>query len=216
MAITLSITDRATPILREKIAALVNTRPLMAACGKRVQIEIVNWFRSRQQEGNRHGWTDRNFWFGNSTKSASKNVKLEEVTPIGATVHIDDPRVAHKIKGGTIRAKRGKYLAIPLTAEAYAAGSPRERNTNDLECIRDGGRLLLVTRSATLIKFGGKRKDGSRSVKVTGNVGGEAQYLLVRSVTQPPDYRALPPGRELQKAIHDEAADFLLRLAARN
>ena len=39
---------------------------------------------------------------------------------------IASPEFAHKVRGGTITPKRGKFLALPLRAEAYAAGSPRE------------------------------------------------------------------------------------------
>lgn len=63
--------------------------------------------------------------------------------------------------GGTIRPKRGKYLAIPLTVEAHRAGSPRSL----------GG-----------LHFQG-RKGANKGVLVDEQ--GEAQFALVASVTVP-------------------------------
>jgi len=121
----LTFADSATPALENAIRALMNTRPLMAACGKRVQVELVKWFQLRQSEGNKQGWPDRNFWYGATKQSVSQNTKLEEVSAAGATVHIDDPRLAFRLRGGTITPKRGDYLALPLTEAAAAAGSPQ-------------------------------------------------------------------------------------------
>jgi phage gpG-like protein len=63
--------------------------------------------------------------------------------------------------GGTIRAKQGKYLAIPLTKAARAAGSPRSFGI-PLRLRRGGsGNLVLV------------------------DANGQAQYVLKQSVTIP-------------------------------
>lgn len=76
--------------------------------------------------------------------------------------------------GATIRAKRAKNLAIPLTDEARQAGSPRK--FNDLFPIRSKkGNLLLVRRSGQQI---------------------EPLYKLQPSVTIPPRPHARPTSEK--------------------
>jgi hypothetical protein len=156
--------------------------------------ELRKHFRQRQGEGNKKGWPSRHFWYGPTTRSVSQNTALTDVTDSLARISIDDPRFAHKVNGGTIRTKRGKYLALPTRPESYAAGSPREGNITDLFFIRTRGRAYLA------------KKEGS-ALRV--------YYRLVRSVTQPADPRALPDRAVLAAAIDDETTRFAMRILSR-
>ena len=88
---------------------------------------------------------------------------------IGGKADSDIMAIAHAHEyGATIKPKKGKYLAIPLTKEAQAAGSPRA--FSDLRFVNaKGGRLLMVR---------DKKKRG-------GKTESEAMYLLVKSVSLP-------------------------------
>ena len=70
--------------------------------------------------------------------------------------------------GATIKPKKGKYLAIPLTKEAEEEGSPRA--FNNLRFVNAKGGNLLMVRD---------KKKGR------GKTESEAWFLLVKSITLP-------------------------------
>ena len=70
--------------------------------------------------------------------------------------------------GATIKPKKGKYLAIPLTKEAEEAGSPRA--FNNLRFVNAKSGNLLMVRD---------KKKGR------GKTESEALFLLVKSITLP-------------------------------
>lgn len=86
--------------------------------------------------------------------------------------------------GATIRPKEKKYLAIPLTREAEAAGTPTA--FNDLRFVNAKGGNLLMVRD---------KKKGK------GETKSEAMFLLVKSVTI--------PERSFIRASFDEGKDKL-------
>jgi len=191
MSLTAQIQDDATPILTQAIASLEKARPLMAAAGKRVVNEMRKHFRTRQGQGNKQGWPDRNFWYGATTASVSQNTSLADFSDTHASVVIADVRFAHKVKGGEIKPKRGKYLALPVRLEAYVAGSPREGNITGLFFVRALGRAYLA------------KRDGKKL---------SVYYRLVKSVNQPADPDAMPAQGVLESAIDDEANKYIQRL----
>lgn len=87
-------------------------------------------------------------------------------TATGAVVFSTLPYAALHQFGGTVRAKRAKYLALPLTREAKRAGSPR--------------------RFKVPLKFRPFRRRGTGGVLYSGAGAAKAdQYLLVREVEIP-------------------------------
>jgi len=172
--------DRITPELRRIAAELGgNTRRLMAAAGKEMERALRNHFHERDNEPNARGWPKKHFW----RKEVSANTALTEVAERRAVVSISSPAFAHKVTGGTITPKRGKALSIPLTSEAYLAGS------------------------ASL--FPRKLHPQGRSL---ADEQGVAQYALVRSVSHDPDPRAWPERETLENAILIRAQAFLARV----
>ena len=88
---------------------------------------------------------------------------------VGGKADSDIMAIAHAHEyGATIKPKKGKYLAIPLTKEAQAAGSPRA--FSDLYFVNAKDGKVLMVRD--------KKKRG-------GKTESEAMYLLVKSVTLP-------------------------------
>ena len=97
--------------------------------------------------------------------------KLEQqkiVVGIVSKADSDVLKIAHAHEyGANIKPKKGKYLAIPLTKEAGEAGSPRA--FSGLRTVKvSGGKLLMI-----------------RDKKGRGQTGGEAMFLLVKSITLP-------------------------------
>lgn len=197
---TITFEDHATPDLRAMMARLRRRKPLMQAMGKAVEVELHRHFTKRDGEGNKRGWKSRHFW----NRIVRKSTSYTGATEDEATVAIASREFAHKVHGGTITAARGKYLAIPLTARAYAVGSPRlwPSGKSALTLIKTAKACVLIEAYHSKL---GKRSRGKIS-------GGEAQYLLKHSVTQKADPRALPSDTRLQGAAMISCRDYLYRI----
>jgi hypothetical protein len=205
--------DTFTPDLARIIVELRRSRFLLEAGAKSVQKEISDHLKRLQARGNVKGWPPQHFFAGRPA-SVERHVGIPVLTDTQAEVVIADPRFVHRIEGGTVVPKRKKYLAIPLTAEAYAAagkGSIRE-SMPGLKVIKFPSGLFLVreleertTQGAT-----GRRKYGPvKRIRLI------ALFKLLRSVTHNPHPEELPDaaalGRVAETAM-DKAARRLLRI----
>jgi len=169
--ITLAVnSERLEAALALAARRLANTRPLVAKLGKTLEVRLRAHFLERDREGNRRGWPRKHFW----NREVRQNTALVAVSESTAVVAVASPAFAHKLEGGTLRPKRGRALAIPLTAEAYAKGSPREWDPAD--------RALLFRPKGTRIL----------AVPKPGGDGFEPMFALEGAVTQEKDPRALP------------------------
>jgi len=156
-------------------------RPLLAKLGKSLEKELRGHFLARDKEGNSHGWPSKHFW----NREIRANTALTSATDEQATVTVASPAFGQKLYGGTIRAKRGRFLAIPARQEAYAAGSPREGGMQGL--FRPKGRRFLMDRE------------------------GLVQYWLVERVTQAKDPRALPDMDAVGNRLAQEAEAWVAK-----
>lgn len=213
MSLTLSITDGISPELQRQMRELQNPRGLMAAAGKRVEVELRAHFERRNAEANKQGWPKRGFWMRIRRATA-----LAAVSASSATVAVADPALNLKVHGGDVTPKRGKYLAIPATPEAYAAGSPREGGLNlqfDLVEIAPGRFApALVEAAYTTFKIV-KGKNGPRVKMGAESWGGRVHYWLTRKAHMEKDPTALPEREHLQRALRDEVVNYVSRLNRR-
>lgn len=204
--------DTITPALASIIDTCKRPRALFQAGAKTMQVEISKHLRRLQARGNLKGWPPQKFFAGKPT-SVERNVGITSVTAKSAVVSISDPRFVHRITGGTVTAKRRKFLAIPLTAEAYAKagkGSIRE-SMPGLFAVRFKRGLYLVreefektTRGAT-----GKRKFGRVKRARIFPI-----FKLVRSVTHRPHPEELPDTAALGVAAREamrQAAEVIFK-----
>lgn len=104
--------------------------------------------------------------------------------------------VAQRFFGGTIRAKKSRFLAIPARREAYGK-SPRQ--FDDLQFIVTDNGPMLVQRAASLIKA--VRRKGEVKIKQVGEQGGGVFFWLRRSVRQRPDRSLLPSDAEIKSDL---------------
>lgn len=203
MNIVLDIDDRATPRLAKRMALLARPRPILAAAGKAVEVALKEHFARKEAQPNKMGWPKTHFW-GRRIRPATQLVRASDTE---AVVSVSDPALAMRLRGGTIRPKEGKYLAIPARAEAYGR-SPK--TFDDLHFVPTGnGRGYLARNLQTSARIG---KDGK--VRRGGLSGGEAMYWLVRHVRQQADPSALPRHRDLEAAAARAALAALRRIAA--
>jgi hypothetical protein len=197
------IIDGITPELTLLKDRIDDSRPIVAACAKRLEVELRAHFAELDSKPNSMGWPKRHFW----NRQVRSKIAISQITSTTATVTISSPELLHRIHGGTIRPKRGKTLAIPANAEAYKAGSPREANVDQLDYIPlHQGNLVgaLIRRFQSIIK---RTKKGS-----TGKmIGGDVWYWLVRSVNTKPHPEELPSENILANSILDEARKAVAR-----
>lgn len=185
-------TDTIRPDLARKIKRVQSPLSVYQAGAKAVQREIVRHLRKLQGRGNQMGWPSKGFFAG-AKDSVEKNVGISKITDKGAIITIADPRFVHRLTGGRVTPKRRKFLAIPLTAAAYAldgSGSLRE--------------------SAPALQVVGKRKLYLAVVKGDRI---DLWFALVKSVTHRPHPEEAPVESEVQNAAGsamERAADLLL------
>ena len=155
-------------------------------------------------------------------------------------VAIDGDILPHKIKGGTITAKRSKYLTIPLAPEAYGR---KARRFPDLFVIKSKkGNLLLVkpdksSGSVPRQKFNAK-KEAKRKLPKTERPKRENKplglkvperetptmqeesgftpyYLLKKSVTQKPWPNSIPTEKQITDVFNLEVNKYAKVLGER-
>lgn len=97
--------------------------------------------------------------------------------------------LAHKVTGGTIRAKRKKFLTIPVHPKAHGL---------DAKTFADTIAPLFIAKG--MLMFADKK---------TGDV--KAAYALKRSITQQPWPGALPPEASYLDAFVNVALDSLIQ-----
>ena len=190
MSAAMEITDLATPMLQRIASKMQHPQPLLAAAGAGVETELHRHFDERNAEGNKQGWTRSDFWL----RKVKDHTRFQGATDREATVSIASREFLHKLRGGTITAKSGKMLAIPLSDFAKRMGSPREWN--------DRSQLFVIKTTSQAFLA---RKTGNGEGK--GAI--EFLYLLKHSVTQIADPRALPPIERLQGALDRAVTDFV-------
>ncbi|MCZ7593118.1 MAG: hypothetical protein M5U15_13715 [Kiritimatiellae bacterium] len=187
--ISVNITDTLTPHHRRVMSTLSSTRPLMARLGKTAEVIIKNRFEDQNRRPNKRGWPKKNFW-----TQVKRSTALNSVSEREATVAISDPRFALQYHGGTVSAKRSRFLAVPLTAAAYAAGSPREGNTPNLFVLKSrSGRGAYLAEAEPFAWRGTVR----------------LWYALKRAVNVPRNPDALPPEGDIAAALDREARAYL-------
>jgi hypothetical protein len=121
-------TDTVSPDLRRKLQLVKRPRTVIEAGAKATERAITKHLRVLQGRGNKMGWPSQGF-FSKGKDPVERNVGVTQLNDKGALIEIADPRFLHRITGGVVTAKRRKFLAIPLIAEAYALsgkGSIRE------------------------------------------------------------------------------------------
>lgn len=122
------------------------------------------------------------------------------VSPSMASIEITQPGVALRLHGGTVNAKPGKALAVPINRMSYGIWA------------RDWGsqhpdRPLFKIKGPRGVYLAAKAGEGSSRLLVL--------YKLLRQVEIPPDSRVLPPAQEFQASLATYAAQRLNTLLNR-
>lgn len=181
--------------LRATLESLADLeRPVLEGSALGIEAALREHFAELQRRPRADGLAHTGFWSGAGGNSVAEQISGHKITGTTATITISDPRLAHKLTGGTIEAKDygKKYLTIPATDEAAKAAR--------------GARSF-----ATHIEWVEHPDGGVRPALRAGNVRGSGSvlYWLVRSVTHQPMPDALPTDAELADAAHAAALDVI-------
>jgi len=174
--------DDVTPHLRRLLKESEGDSPLARVLGRAGANVLKKHFRERNKTGNKLGGTRTNFW-----SRVAESVQAPQSSPGKIVIPVSHPAIAQKVYGGTITPKKAKNLAIPISPKAHGK-SPRVFP------------LLTFAMTAAGVKLLG-RPTGS---------GMEWLYVLVTSVTQSADPKALPKDAEVGTAL-EKAGDIYLR-----
>jgi hypothetical protein len=123
------------------------------------------------------------WWRSTETGWSMRQPNTFSVSFVNGTIGL-----AHKVTGGTIRAKRRKFLTIPVTPEAHGLTAKTFSRT-----------IAPLFQAKGMLMFQDKQ---------TGDV--KAAYALKREVTQRPWPGALPPEASYLDAFLNEALDSLI------
>lgn len=203
--------DVCTGDLKRMLKEVARPRSVFEAGAKACQVHLKKWMRTLQARGNEKGWPSQNFFAGGKN-SVEKNIGIASVSDTSAVITIADVRYVHRIEGGTVTPKRLKFLAIPLTAAAYAMngkGSLLESMPGLVVVKTARGAFLAQSffEKAKGKKIGGKGKSLERQRLVF-------LFRLLRSVTHRPHPNELPMRDRLERDVREgmvKAADILIR-----
>jgi hypothetical protein len=215
MATQVVVTDRATPVV-VAIGKAVNSAEMRHVIGGAVvrvfkrHLSAVNTARPNVLGGDR-----TNFY-----KTAGDGTHYD-LLPDGVLISVGaglpDGAFRQRVLGGTIRAKRSKYLTIPARAEAHGHKASEfhdlvvvfGRGGQPVALARSVQTSLRVTGAATAAVLGVSRL--SRG-EVTG---GEIMFWLKKEVTQRGDPSVAPQMLDIAAGAFSAANSHLDRVAAK-
>lgn len=173
--------DEVTPHLRRLLKESESDSPLARVLGRAAANTLKKHFRERNKTGNKLGGTRTNFW-----SRVAESVQAPKSSPGKIVIPVSHPAIAQKVYGGTITPKKSKNLAIPISAKAHGK-SPRVFPLLQFAMTRAGVKLLGQD---------------------TGS-GMEWLYVLVPSVKQDADPKALPKDTEVGDAMSKAGGIYL-------
>lgn len=197
MNFQINVDDQLTPLLDKFEVQVMDRRAMMQKLGEDLAKALREHFRKRDSQPNRKGWPKRHFW----NKEGRDNTALTQYNATSATVTIASAAIAHKVKGGTVRPKRARALAISAIAQAYKAIQPSAMDNPERLAYVPLNRGNLV---AMLME---RRKNRRARPRVW--------FWIVKQATHRADPKALPPPADLERQVQASAQQYLDRIAAR-
>ena len=190
--VTVAIDSRGAAELLAAARGVAGARAAIhRAAADAVAVQVRGWFISRNAGRSRHA--SSNYW-----SHAAEAIHTEADALSGAVI-VRHPGVAWHYRGGTIHARPGKALAIPLRDEVYGVW-PSEffKSRRDAFVWRKGDKAFLAAAPGK-----GARR-GNRTLRLL--------YILLKSVSKDADPTVLPP-LDAQTAAASDAVRELVRLA---
>lgn len=181
--ISIAVIDHVSPGLRAFARSVQNPVPGLKIAGRAVRNVLVKHYRTKDaSEPNRLGGKRTHFWL-EIARSVNQPVQSG---PAAVTVEISDPRLMHKVKGGTITVKNKEWLTIPMRAEAHGVAASVLERALGIKLFRYGHTLAAKYKGQVL-----------------------AFYALAKSAMQKADKSALPPEGVMERAAAEQMEIWL-------
>ena len=173
-------------------ADIASDHALLRILGRRGANDLKKHFRSRNSTPNKLGGRRSNFWL-----QVASSVQSPVIAGTSSVrIDITHPAYAQKLYGGTITAKRAKFLTIPVHPQAYGRTAAVFERETGIELFRP------QTSEGVLVRLlMGIGPDGGLTV----------YYVLKRSVTQKADPNAFPNRETFADGLTEEARKYTLR-----
>jgi hypothetical protein len=185
LRIDITVDDGATPEIQDMLRKIRPGAGLGRAMGRGLANTLKAHFRARNADSpNKLGGRRTNFW-----SRVAQGVQNPVTDSNGVSVTVSHPAIRQKYQGGTIKAKPGKALAIPVAPQAYGK-SPR---------VFDNLTLLIV----------GPKKTALLAKKERGKDRFTTYYVLKKQVTQDKDPGTLPSNSAMLEGAAAAGRIFL-------
>ena len=207
MSYTIDITDDASPLVR-RLGRAIRVGALTDAMRRGAVNRVKNHiFALKDTKRNRLGARSTGF-YSSAAKATHSTSEPGEIT-----ITVSKQGFRQRLEGGRITAIKSKLLTIPATAEAHGK---RASEFKDLQFVVLGGRPALVRAKQTRLKIGGRRKDGTRTIRGRETTTGlEVLYWLKKSVLQKPDPSVMPPRQEIVAAALQSGGSYVAGIESR-
>lgn len=199
-AISINVTDKATDALKEQLA-----RCSPPAVGKAIREDMVSEVRGHlagldESRPNQLGGRRTHFY-----ERAADSV-THELTDSELRISITERGMRQRFLGGTIRPMNAKWITIPVRAEAHGKRAREFDNLRFIQISQDTA--LLIAAERTDVKLSRAKKLAPVSQRAT-RAGGEAMYILKKSVTQNPDPGVLPSSDRLGAVAVQSVSNYI-------
>ncbi len=180
------------------------------AGGRAVKRLLVDYFKTLNDERHRDG--GEGFY-----ADAARSVQNPETTGGTAVIAINKIGLAQRLLGGTIKAVKGKYLAIPNPSNPDAIGHVPADFPN-LQFFRTprGGGLKLQLEVASVVGHVRTGKNAGKSRNEASIIGDVVMFWLVPEVEQKADPTVLPDQDVMQQEAFAEMDAYLTRKLQNN
>jgi hypothetical protein len=173
----IAIRDQANPALERLVNAMAPQRAAKV-CGPRLR--EVTRDHLKKNPRNRRGWPSTGFW-----EDAARATSWEVIGDVASRSHavlirVNKLGVRQRVRGGTIRPVRRKFLTIPIASQAYG------KTVDDFP----GSFLITTRKGAYIVRYAGGTTPKGNFRKQSSTL--EFLFKLVRSVTQPPNPSLVP------------------------
>jgi hypothetical protein len=175
---TIDVRDNASGPIKALAGRAARPGPGLLIAARALGNLLKKHFREKAQKPNKLGGDRTWFWL-----AVGRGVNApQQTSPTSAQISITHGAINQKIHGGTITAKRAKYLTIPVHPKAHGRRASVLANLLGIKLFAVKGALAGWDKNAK---------------KLT------VYYALKKSVTQKADPTALPPNGEMERVARE-------------
>ena len=210
-ALVCMVQSEALTALGSRARTALEGTDMALAGGRAVKLLLVEHFTEleagRHREGGSHFYAD-------AARSVYDPAPLAGYN--SAAVAIDKIGLAQRLMGGTIRAVKGKYLAIPVPGTEAVGKTPADFPALQFFKTKRGGGLKLQRAVASVVGHLRTGKNKGKSRNEADILGDVVLFWLVPEVTQAADPTVLPADEEMSAVAFTAMDEFLTRRLASN